>query len=650
MLTLLKRIVTSILDWFLYTALSEKQKKTLSNLFSDRQKTLLKRLTRYGKKHSQKLKVKQLKDHLYSLGFRDLALQELIQLTKTEKDSYLKRLAAWELTLWYANQYTKDGAEQALFYVGQARNGEKDSDQLRRIAIIQAECLDRMGRQDEARQLLTTQMSEEEHPDLFLARANLEENIEHRLTWINKVYHHFNVHPITFTSFDEPTYDSLKMKQTTKKTYQQPKVSIIMPCYNAETGVQIAIESILSQTWENIELIIVDDQSTDQTLQVIQSYAEQDDRIKVCSTPQNSGPYIARNIALQQATGEFITVNDADDWSHEKKVETQAKHLLQNPSIIANTSAHARLTEDLYLYRRGTPGRYIFPNMSSIMFRREPVMDQLGYWDSVRFAADGEFKRRLIKVFGEECFVDLSSAPLSLPRQSVSSLTSSSAFGYNGFFMGVRKEYVESLEYFHKHHNDLYYSYPQTMRPFPVPEPMWPNREGKTDGKRDFDIVIASDFRKASNENALAVQEIVKQKSRDNNEPVGLVQMYDYDLSLPLDVSPYVRKHIDGEDIQMLVYGEKINIETLVMIDYNVIRYEQTYIPEMLPKHVHIIITDPNIPSLAQMEKDIMKGFGTEPYVQFFPLNTNVRADIEETLTDRDLSRISQKDWVMPHE
>src|SRR5690625_183034 len=104
--------------------------------------------------------------------------------------------------------------------------------------------------------------------------------------------------------------------------------------------------------------------------------------------------------------------------------------------------------------------------MSSPMFRRKPVMDKLGYWDSVRFAADGEFKRRLLKEFGKDSFVDLTSGPLSLPRQAVSSLTSSSAFGYNGFFMGVRKEYVESLEHYHHEADSLYYEYPLKERPF----------------------------------------------------------------------------------------------------------------------------------------------------------------------------------------
>src|SRR5699024_11366408 len=79
------------------------------------------------------------------------------------------------------------------------------------------------------------------------------------------------------------------------------------------------------------------------------------------------------------------------------------------------------------------------------IFRREPVLEKIGYWDEVRFAADGEFKRRLIQAFGKEAVIDLETGPLSLPEQSSTSLTGSSAFGYAGFFMGARKEDVDSF-------------------------------------------------------------------------------------------------------------------------------------------------------------------------------------------------------------
>src|SRR5699024_9953558 len=138
-------------------------------------------------------------------------------------------------------------------------------------------------------------------PDLFLALANLEASNESRKKWINNMLEMYDLKPIAFCSEKtDATYDDV----CTKASYQKmdgPKISVILPAYNSEKGIRIAIESILSQTWGNIELLIVDDCSTDNTLDVIQSYANKDSRIVVLKTPQNSGPYAARNIALRKA-------------------------------------------------------------------------------------------------------------------------------------------------------------------------------------------------------------------------------------------------------------------------------------------------------------------------------------------------------------
>ena len=634
----IRNILTNLIDWFLYSVLNEKQKEKLTNLISDDLKEKIKSFTQYGKKHSQKVKVKKIKDHLYSLGLREAALNELLNIYHQEKDRYMKRLVAWELTLWYANELSEEGAKQALTYISSAKQGEKDLDQLRRIAIIEAECLARIGKKKEAHEILQQNLSVKVHPDLYFALANLENDMEKRLYWINKVYSHFQLNPITFKNLNKPNYDLLQMEKWDDKKFEEFKVTVILPAYNAEDGIKVAIESILSQTWQNIELIIVDDCSTDRTLEVAQTYAEKDERVKVFSTPQNSGPYVARNIALQAATGDFVTVNDADDWSHEKKIEIQVTHLLNNPSIIANTSAHARLTEDLYLYRRGTPGKYIFPNMSSLMFRRKEVMEKLGYWDSVRFAADGEFKRRLIKAFGKEKFVDLDSGPLSLPRQSVSSLTSSSAFGYNGFFMGARKEYVESLEYYHKN-NDLFYPYPLTSRYFPVPEPMWPQKEEKNaDGRREFELVIAADFRTVKSENDFLYVELKKYMNTVNGR-IGLVQLYQFDLNLPITISPIIRKLIDGEKLQILVYGENIDAEKLLILDYNLIGQEQNYIPQIFPKQVDLIVGTYK-ESINEINKKINDLYRVP--TNFIPRTKKVRKAINKD----ELALISNEDWV----
>src|SRR5699024_8253132 len=249
------------------------------------------------------------------------------------------------------------------------------------------------------------------------------------------------------------------------------------------------IDSILSQTWKNIELLVVDDCSSDNTREVVERYAEKDDRVKLLSTVGNSGPYVARNIALKEATGDFVTINDADDWSHPEKIETQANHLMDNEDIIANTSAHARLTEELKLHRRGTPGTYIFSNMSSLMFRRRQVLENIGYWDTVRFAADSEYKKRIAAVIGNSAVKDLDSCSLSIWRQSAGSLTSSSAFGYKRYLMSIRKEYAEVHRRFHNNTDRLalFYPYIQIDSRYPVPEPLWTKKEEKTVGYRYFD-------------------------------------------------------------------------------------------------------------------------------------------------------------------
>src|SRR5699024_11558026 len=100
---------------------------------------------KHEKRHAQRERVQTTKPHLYDLGFTTKGLEALKQLHATTDDEpYLKRLTAWELALWYANQYTKEGAQKALEYLDAAKDKEKDRDQLRRITIIEAECYERL--------------------------------------------------------------------------------------------------------------------------------------------------------------------------------------------------------------------------------------------------------------------------------------------------------------------------------------------------------------------------------------------------------------------------------------------------------------------------------------------------------------------------
>lgn len=640
-----KRLIGRTIDWLLDTVITEERKRRISNVFTEEQKDRLRQWTQYGKRRRQKAYVKTIKDNIYSLGFHQQGLKELKNILKTSDDAYFKRLVAWEIALYYANLETESGAEEALPYVKQAKQGETSSQQLRRIAIVEAECLRKLDQKEEARRCIENQLKKEDHPDLYLALANLEEEPEERIPYINKIYKQRGLEPVTFAKGQEPTYDTLQMASTSEAIEDRHKVSVLLPAYNAGEGLRTAVDSILSQTWKNLELIIIDDCSSDDTLAIAESYAKQDDRVLVTQTEQNSGPYVARNIGLSLATGDFVTVNDADDWSHESKLATQAQHLINHPEVIANTSSHARLTEELFFYRRGTPGRYMFPNMSSIMFRREPVLEKLGYWDSVRFAADGEFKRRLLQVFGPKAFVDLDTAPLSLPRQAVASLTTSSAFGYNGFFMGARKEFVESFTHYYSKAESFYYPYPLEKRLYPVPEPMWPQREEKEDGFRTFDYVLATDFRREAEGDFPHLGLLQDWLEEEADRRLGIVQMYSYDLEKSIDLAPSVRDLMAEAGLQMLVYGEKINTEKLLIIDYNGLLEEQIYIPEIQAQEVSFLLVRPvSRDYIEALDRACKEKFQVE--ATFIPKDKEVRRQLLDQYQGKLPFPLAKNDWV----
>lgn len=95
-----------------------------------------------------------------------------------------------------------------------------------------------------------------------------------------------------------------------------PKVSIIMPVYNAEKYLGKAIESVLKQTYPDFELLLINDRSTDRSKEICMEYAKKDDRIVLLENDsEHHGPGPTRNIGLDHATGEYLYFMDADDWA-----------------------------------------------------------------------------------------------------------------------------------------------------------------------------------------------------------------------------------------------------------------------------------------------------------------------------------------------
>lgn len=112
-----------------------------------------------------------------------------------------------------------------------------------------------------------------------------------------------------------------------------PLISILIPTYNVEAFVEQAIHSICNQTYTNLEIIIVDDCSTDQTYPILKKLAEKDSRIKLYRNTVNSKIATTLNTAFSYSSGEYIARMDGDDISVPNRIEQQLNFLLQHPEI-----------------------------------------------------------------------------------------------------------------------------------------------------------------------------------------------------------------------------------------------------------------------------------------------------------------------------
>lgn len=227
-----------------------------------------------------------------------------------------------------------------------------------------------------------------------------------------------------------------------------PLVTVLMTTYKTGERGLAAIESLLNQTYRNLEIIVVDDASDDETVQHLAQVAKHDSRVRVLVLPFNVGTYVAKSIGMKAARGEFVTCHDSDDWSHPCKIARQVQPLLDEPELVASISYLLRMQDDGQFY--AWPVHPLMRlNQSSLLFRREVVLAKAGAWDCVRTGADSEFYARLRLVFGKKA-VKRIRQPLSLVAHRPGSLMTDKKTGYSDKGISVeRLDYVESWGRWH---------------------------------------------------------------------------------------------------------------------------------------------------------------------------------------------------------
>lgn len=116
-------------------------------------------------------------------------------------------------------------------------------------------------------------------------------------------------------------------------------VSVIMPSYNASRYIGASIESVLNQTYSNVELLITDDHSTDpETIELLKAYAEKDKRVRIFLLPENNGPGFARNNSIKEARGRYIAFCDSDDRWFPEKLEKQIAFIKKQKCCLCYSS------------------------------------------------------------------------------------------------------------------------------------------------------------------------------------------------------------------------------------------------------------------------------------------------------------------------
>lgn len=147
-------------------------------------------------------------------------------------------------------------------------------------------------------------------------------------------------------------------------------VSIVMPCWNAQRFIAETITSVLSQTWNHWELLLVDDGSTDNTPQIVADFAEKDRRIRVLRQ-ENAGSAAARNLGIRNAEGRYLALLDADDLWHPQFLEKQIACLREHQAVCA-ACAYELIDET-----SRSSGKIIYPPQT-ITYRAMTVRNRIG--------------------------------------------------------------------------------------------------------------------------------------------------------------------------------------------------------------------------------------------------------------------------------
>ncbi len=553
-------------------------------------------------------------------GFSEQGLVDLVRVkADAELDAYDRAQACLQLARWHA---AKGDFAAALAEMRDRRKVDPGAASTRRQYMLEALFLCQLGRAREARALIERYAP----PGVFdasveLMKANTwnpavtgERTAQAEaavLDHVNAIYRHFGFVEIAKRDADAPlSIDNLCAPETRAHVDPDTPVTVIVPAYNAAATIATALASLAAQSWRDIEVLVVDDCSTDDTAAVAQAFCDRDPRFRLIRQPANRGSYACRNRALQEARGKFITVHDADDWSHPQRVEQQALALLKSPERSYNLSRFAKATPQLAFFGTWRPSdNLVSLNLSSLMFRRE-ALDRVGLWNEVRIGADREFVKRLDLLLGGDYRQgSVSGCPMAFGRSLPNSLTHHHSTHVRTVSHGVRRTYHEVTDVWHASLKATAAAAAPTV-PANLPFPHLIRSVRMPEAR--LDIVIVNDFNRdgACFHAAMDMLRAARAAGLD----VGIFQHFHYDGNVTRPLRSEVIEYAAQNDVRIISAGESVDVDAVVIADPTVLSHRLDMFPHMNPGRL-VVLVDPTAGSQGSRRPGNGRAAGFDPAV-----------------------------------
>ena len=173
-------------------------------------------------------------------------------------------------------------------------------------------------------------------------------------------------------------------------------ISVLLPVFNAEKDINVAIQSILNQSYKDLELLIIDDGSTDNSYQICMNISEQDNRIKVFRNHNNLGLTKSLNLLINESNGQYLARQDADDWSEETRFEKQLKFMNDKNIDVVYARSVRNDTQNIfprlsYYLPLNFVLRYKNPLIHGTMLAKKNIIEKVGGYDE-KFIYSQDYK------------------------------------------------------------------------------------------------------------------------------------------------------------------------------------------------------------------------------------------------------------------